>query len=88
MANKIKILKGIEKLCIAGLITGVGLMLIGKAIEKDKLSITGAGVLVVSAIGAVYSTNERKELQYQKYLDEQEKEEREKIYRYSKEEQK
>jgi len=74
MADKIKTLKGIEKICIAGLITGAGLMLTGKAIEKDKLSITGAGVLAVSAMGGVYSTNKRKELQCKEYWEEQEKE--------------
>lgn len=86
MTNKIKILKGIEKLCIAGLITGAGLIFTGKAIEKDKLSIIGAGVLVTSLGTAVYATNKRKELQYQEYLDE--KEEQEKSYRYSKEREK
>jgi len=86
--EKIKILKGIEKICIAGIISGAGLMLTGRAIEKDKLSTIGAGVLVTSLGTVVYTTNKRKELQYQEYLDEQEKEEQEKSYRYSKEQEK
>ncbi|MCX6750623.1 MAG: hypothetical protein NTZ83_04145 [Candidatus Pacearchaeota archaeon] len=74
MIKKIKILKGLEKACLIGIISGAGLILTGKAIEKDELSVTGAGVLVVSAIGAVYTTNKRKELQVQEYWDDKKQE--------------
>jgi hypothetical protein len=69
LTKKINLLKGLENACIVGVITGAGLIFTGSLIKKDKLSATGAGVLVVSEIGVVYTTNKRKELQIQEYWD-------------------
>ncbi len=67
-------MKTIEKICIAALVIGNGLMVAGTGMENYKLSILGAGVFVTSGIGAV---------NYQKFLDKEEQkvsEEKEKYY--------
>ena len=71
--NKVKIIKGMEKICLAGLLTGAGLILAGKTVEKDRLSVTGAGVLAISTIGALYTNDKKRNPEYIKYLEEQEK---------------
>ena len=67
-------MKTIEKICITALVAGTGLMIAGIGMEKDELSLAGAGIFAISGIGAV---------KYQKYLDKEKQkvpEEKEKYY--------
>ncbi|OQA68364.1 MAG: hypothetical protein BWY36_00447 [Candidatus Diapherotrites archaeon ADurb.Bin253] len=68
---KIKVLKGIEKLCYTGAITGPILLFGGDAMDNYNLSLTGAGLFVATVFGALYTNTKRKELQLEQYWKEE-----------------
>lgn len=72
---KLKILKGIEKLCYAGTITGPILLFGGDVMDNYNLSLTGAGLFVATLFGAIYTNSKRKELQLEQYWMEKKQEE-------------
>ena len=74
--KKIKILKGLEKLCILGLLSGVTLVYAGAGKEKHTLSLVGLGMIGTSMIGGVYVHDKRTSIPYnehKEYLEEERK---------------
>ncbi|MCX6750621.1 MAG: hypothetical protein NTZ83_04135 [Candidatus Pacearchaeota archaeon] len=69
LTKKIKILRGLEKACIVGVVVGLGLALTGKPKETTKANKVGIGIAIASVIGRAYTANKRVSLAYQDYLD-------------------
>ena len=65
--KKIKVLKGLEKVCYAGAVTGPLLSIAGEAFDNYNLSLTGIGLILAAGVGAVYTYSKRKDLQFKQY---------------------
>jgi len=60
---EIKTLKGIEKICLGGIIIGVGLGIYGKTENNLTSSLVGASTVIAAVISCQYAINKRKNLE-------------------------
>jgi hypothetical protein len=74
--KEITILKGLQKICLAGILLGGSFVVAGNS-EKDKKSTgIGMGIAGISALGGIYVINRRLSIEYPDYVAHLNKKER------------